>query len=275
MSLVSTEWLDKNHSKVKIIDSSWHMPNANRNAYEEYKKEHIKNAIFFDIDKFSNKKTELPHMLPDEKEWEKIVSNLGITNEERIIVYDNSDVLSSCRCWYTFIFFGHKPNLISILNGGLSKWKKENRETTDKTSNHEKKNYKAKKISQLVKTKEEIDKNIAEKKFQVVDARSKNRFLGLEKEPRPGVRSGSIKNSYCLPFGELINPEDKTFLEKNLIKEKFAKIGINKENNVVFSCGSGITAAVLSLAYSMINDKYLPKIYDGSWTEYGLIKYRK
>ena len=275
MSLVSTEWLDKNHSKVKIIDSSWHMPNANRNAYEEYKKEHIKNAIFFDIDKFSNKKTELPHMLPDEKEWEKIVSNLGITNEERIIVYDNSDVLSSCRCWYTFIFFRHKPNLISILNGGLSKWKKENRETTDKTSNHEKKNYKAKKISQLVKTKEEIDKNISEKKFQVVDARSKNRFLGLEKEPRPGIRRGSIKNSYCLPFGELINPEDKTFLEKNLIKEKFAKIGINKENNVVFSCGSGITAAVLSLAYSMINDKYLPKIYDGSWAEYGLIKYRK
>ena len=275
MSLVSTEWLDKNHSKVKIIDSSWHMPNANRNAYEEYKKEHIKNAIFFDIDKFSNKKTELPHMLPDEKEWEKIVSNLGITNEERIIVYDNSDVLSSCRCWYTFIFFRHKPNLISILDGGLSKWKKENRETTDKTSNHEKKNYKAKKISQLVKTKEEIDKNISEKKFQVVDARSKNRFLGLEKEPRPGIRRGSIKNSYCLPFGELINPEDKTFLEKNLIKEKFAKIGINKENNVVFSCGSGITAAVLSLAYSMINDKYLPKIYDGSWAEYGLIKYRK
>ena len=275
MSLVSTEWLDKNHSKVKIIDSSWHMPNANRNSYEEYKKEHIKNAIFFDIDKFSNKKTELPHMLPDEKEWEKIVSNLGITNEERIIVYDNSDVLSSCRCWYTFIFFRHKPNLISILDGGLSKWKKENRETTDKTSNHEKKNYKAKKISQLVKTKEEIDKNISEKKFQVVDARSKNRFLGLEKEPRPGIRSGSIKNSYCLPFGELINPEDKTFLEKNLIKEKFAKIGINKENNVVFSCGSGITAAVLSLAYSMINDKYLPKIYDGSWAEYGLIKYRK
>jgi len=275
MSLVSTEWLDKNHSKVKIIDSSWHMPNANRNAYEEYKKEHIKNAIFFDIDKFSNKKTELPHMLPDEKEWEKIVSNLGITNEERIIVYDNSDVLSSCRCWYTFIFFRHKPNLISILDGGLSKWKKENRETTDKTLNHEKKNYKAKKISQLVKKKEEIDKNISEKKFQVVDARSKNRFLGLEKEPRPGIRSGSIKNSYCLPFGELINPEDKTFLEKNLIKEKFAKIGINKENNVVFSCGSGITAAVLSLAYSMINDKYLPKIYDGSWAEYGLIKYRK
>ena len=139
MSIVSTSWLDKNHSEVKIIDSSWHMANTNRNAYQEYKKEHIKNAIFFDIDKLSNKKTELPHMLPDKKEWEKIVSNLGITNEDRIIVYDNSDVISSCRCWYTFIFFGHNPNLISVLNGGLLKWKKENRETTNKVSNHEKK----------------------------------------------------------------------------------------------------------------------------------------
>ena len=272
MSLVSTEWLANNLEQVKIIDSTWHMPNTNRNAYEEYKKEHIKNAIFFDIDKYSNKKTELPHMLPDEKEWEKIVSNLGISNEDKIIVYDNSDVISSCRCWYTFIFFGHKPNLISVLNGGLLKWKKENREITNKTLNCTKKIYKSKRISNLVKTKKEIDKNISEKKFKVVDARSKNRFLGLEKEPRTGVISGSIKNSYCLPFGQLINPENKTFLEKNKIKEKFIQIGINNENNVVFSCGSGITAAVLSLAYSMINVKYLPKIYDGSWAEYGKIK---
>ena len=218
MSIVSTDWLNNNLDKVKIVDSTWHMPNLNRDPLKEYQAQHIKNAIFFDIDKFSNKKTELPHMLPDEKEWEEIVSNLGITNEDRIIVYDNSDVLSSCRCLYTFIFFGHNPNLISVLNGGLLKWKKENRETTNTISNREKKNYKAIKISHLVKSKKEIDKNILEKKFHLVDARNKNRFLGLEKEPRSNVRSGSIKDSYCLPFGELINPEDKTFLEKNLIK---------------------------------------------------------
>ena len=272
MSIVSTEWLSKNHSKVKIIDSSWHMLGTNRDAYEEYKKEHIKDAIFFDIDKSSNKKTELPHMLPNEKDWEKIVSNLEITNQDRIVVYDNSDVISACRCWYTFIFFGHEPNLISVLDGGLLKWKKEKKETTSRASKLEKKIYKAKKISNLVKTQNEINKNILEKKFKVVDARSKKRFLGLEKEPRPGLKSGSIENSYCLPFGELINPENKTFLEKNLIKEKFAEIGVNNKNNVVFSCGSGITAAVLSLAYSMINDKYLPTVYDGSWAEYGRIK---
>ena len=135
-----------------------------------------------------------------------------------------------------------------------------------------KKNYKAIKISHLVKSKDEIDKNILEKKFQLVDARSKSRFLGLEKEPRQNVRSGSIQNSYCLPFGELIDQKDKTFLEKNIIREKFTNIGINNEKNVVFSCGSGITASVLGLAYSIINDKYLPAIYDGSWAEYGKIK---
>ena len=93
--------------------------------------------------------------------------------------------------------------------------------------------------------------------------------MGLEKELRPGLRSGSIQNSYSLPFNEIINKDDKTFLEKKIIKEKFAKLGIIEENIVVFSCGSGITAAVLSLAYSLINDKYLPTVYDGSWSEYG------
>ena len=165
MSLVSTEWLENHHSKVKIIDSSWHMPNTNRNAYEEYKKDHIKNAIFFDIDKFSNKNTDLPHMLPDKNKWEKIISNLGIKNKDRIIVYDNSDVISSCRCWYTFIFFGHNPKLISVLDGGFVKWKKENRKTTKSNSNTIKKNYRAKIIKKLVKNKKEIKENIVKKKI--------------------------------------------------------------------------------------------------------------
>ena len=107
MSLVSTDWLEKNINEVKILDASWHMPNTQRNGYEEYKKDHIKNSIFFDIDKFKiNKKTNLPHMLPNRScEWEKIVSNLGISNDDQIIVYDNSDLYIQCRCWYTFIFW--------------------------------------------------------------------------------------------------------------------------------------------------------------------------
>jgi len=271
MSLVETEWLEKNLDSVKIIDCSWHMPQTKRNGFDEYKKQHIPNAIFFDLDDNSKKNTDLPHMLIEINNWDKIVSKMGIKNDDKIIIYDNSDVVSACRCWYTFIFFGHQPNLISILDGGFSKWKKENKKITNTINDHRKTNYKANKNEYLVKTKEQIDKNILNKKFKVVDARSKNRFFGFEKEPRPGLRSGSIENSICLPFGEVINKEDKTFLDKNSLKKKFAEIGIANENNVVFSCGSGITAAVLSLAYSMINDKYLPTVYDGSWAEYGMI----
>ena len=122
MSLVSTNWLIENLNNVKIIDSSWHLPNQNRNAKEEYFNEHILNSIFFDIDKNSDPKTDLPHMLPKTMEWEHIVSNLGISNKDKIIIYDNSDLISSCRCWYTFVFFGHDPNFVSVLNGGLIKW---------------------------------------------------------------------------------------------------------------------------------------------------------
>ena len=95
MSIVSTEWLSKNHSNVKVIDSSWHMPNSGRNGFQEYNKEHIEDSIFFDIDKNSNKKNKLPHMLPEHQEWNKIVSNYGISNSDKIVIYDNSDVLSS------------------------------------------------------------------------------------------------------------------------------------------------------------------------------------
>ena len=107
MSLVDTNYLEKNINRVKIIDCSWHMPQTKRNGFEEYKLNHIPNSIFFDLDKNSRKDTDLPHMLVDKKSWEEIVSNMGIQNNDEIIIYDNSDVISSCRCWYNFIYFGH------------------------------------------------------------------------------------------------------------------------------------------------------------------------
>ncbi len=121
MSLVETEWLEKNLKKVKIIDCSWHMPSSKRNGHEEYNKKHIPGAIFFDLDKNSKKNTNLPHMLTDKKNWEKIVSDMGINQNDEIVVYDNSDVISSCRCWYNFIYFGHDPKIIHVLNGGFKK----------------------------------------------------------------------------------------------------------------------------------------------------------
>ena len=268
MSLVDTNWLEKNLDKVKIIDCSWHMPQTKRNGFVEYQKLHIENAIFFDLDKNSKTDTDLPHMLPDVKSWEGIVSDMGIENEDKIIIYDNSDVISSCRCWYNFIYFGHNPNLVHVLDGGLKKWINEKKSAVNDLTKTIRSNYIANEKKELVKNKKQIDENINVNKFKVIDARSRKRFEGKAPEPREGLRSGSIKNSFCLPFSDLIN-EDHTFIKKEKIIEKFKLTKCKLDTNIVFTCGSGVTASVLALAYSLINTKYMPSIYDGSWSEYG------
>ncbi len=268
MSLVDTNWLKENIDNVKIIDCSWHMPQTQRNGFEEYNKDHIPNAIFFDLDKNSKLDTDLPHMLTDSKSWGKIMSNMGISNNDRIVIYDNSDVISSCRCWYNLIYYGHDPKLVHVLNGGLKKWKKENKITNNKEVITKTSVYLCKENKELVKNKKQIDENIDTKEFNVFDARSRERFKGKVLEPRKGLRSGSIKNSFCLPFSELIN-DDHTFVSEDKIKAQFELYKLDLNKNIVFSCGSGVTASVLALAYSLINDKYMPTIYDGSWSEYG------
>ena len=268
MSLVDTNWLEKNINNVKIIDCSWHMPQANRSGFEEYLKEHIPNTIFFDLDKNSKINTDLPHMLTDINSWKKIMEDMGIENKDEIVIYDNSDVISSCRCWYNLIYFGHDPKLVHILDGGFKKWKKENKITDNQKVITKTSTYSCNENIELVKDKKQIDENIDKNDFNVIDARSRERFEGKVAEPRKGLRSGSIKNSFCLPFGEIIN-DDHTFVNKDEIKEKFKSLNFDHNKNIVFSCGSGVTASVLALAYSLINDKYMPTIYDGSWSEYG------
>ena len=271
MSLVETDWLEKNINNVKIIDCSWHMPQAKRDGFQEYKNQHIPGAIFFDLDDNSKKNTKLPHMLVEINDWKKIVSKMGIKNENEIVIYDNSDVISSCRCWFNFIYFGHDPELVHVLNGGLKKWIKENRKITNEIISIQKSDYKSFEKKELVKDKELIDQNIDNQEFIVVDARSKERFDGKVQEPREGLRSGNIRNSFCIPFNQCLN-EEKTFKSKEDLQVIFEVCLKNiNEKNIVFSCGSGVTACVLALAYSLINDKYLPCIYDGSWAEYGLI----
>ena len=268
MSLVNTGWLEKNLDKVKIIDCSWHMPQTKRGCFEEYQKLHIENAIFFDLDKNSRTDTDLPHMLTDVKSWEKIVSNMGVRNEDKIVIYDNSDVISSCRCWYNFIYFGHNPSLVHVLDGGLKKWNNEQKPTVNDLIKINSSDYIANEKKKLVKSKKQIDENIVANKFKVIDARSRERFEGKVSEPRKGLRSGCIKNSFCLPFSELIN-ENHTFINKEKVFEKFKLTKCKLDKNIVFTCGSGVTASVLALAYSLIDIKYMPTIYDGSWSEYG------
>ena len=270
MSLVDTNWLEENLDKVKIIDCSWDLPSENRNFEEEFKNEHIPNAIFFDLNKNSKKDTDLPHMLPLKVEWDQIVSELGISKNDRIIIYDNSNVISSCRCWYTFIYFGHNPKLVSVLNGGFRKWKKDNKVISKKIIKFSRTKYMGNELNTLVKDKNKIDINISKKEFVVVDARSKERFEGKVSDPRKNVKSGSIPNSVCLPFSQVID-EEFCFKSSEHLKKIFGKTLKNRCDFPVFSCGSGVTACVLALAYSLVKANYLPVIYDGSWAEYGKI----
>ena len=271
MSLVSTKWLFENKERIKIIDSSWHLPNEDRNGNHEYNLEHILNAVFFDIDKNSDQSYNLPHMLPKKNQWEELIASMGISNDDEIVIYDSSNVISSCRLWFTFLFFGHSNKLVHVLNGGFNKWKKENFPTTNEITRIDKSKYNALVRSEMVVNIKEINQNIEDKIFKLIDGRSMDRFLGKVKEPRKGLRNGSIKNSLCLPYKNVLN-SDKTFKSTEELKKIFSTIipDLNN-NNLVFTCGSGITSCVLALAYSLINNNYKPTIYDGSWAEYGKV----
>jgi len=269
MSLVTTDWLEKNLDKVKILDASWHMPNSNRDAYKEFLGDHIENSQFFNLDKNSDLDSGLPHMLPSKEKWKEIISNYGINNDDKIIIYDNSDVISSCRCWYMFVYFGHDINKVFVLNGGLKKWKLENKKLADKLVTNNKTEYIVEENKNLVKNKLQINENINSNNFQVIDARGKKRFEGAEPEPRAGLISGHIKNSKNIPFTECINKSDHTFKSKEELLIIFDNFKIDNRKQQVFTCGSGVTASILAMANKIINDKK-PVIYDGSWSEYGL-----
>jgi len=268
-SLVSTDWLEKNLETVRILDGSWHLPNLNRNALDEFNNSHIKNSNFFDIDKNSDHQSNLPHMLPKKDKWENIMSELGIKNSDHVIIYDNSNTVSSCRVWYTFLYFNHNPNLVSVLDGGFKKWLKEKKETTKEIKQFGKSSYLAHENSSLVLNKKQIISNIKDKSFQLIDARSKERFLGIQSETRKGLKSGNIEGSKNIPFTELINTIDGTFKKKEELLSIFEKNEIDPKEKIAFTCGSGITACILGLTNSIISGKK-PVVYDGSWAEYGI-----
>ena len=268
MGLVNTDWLRKNllSDNIKILDCSWHMPNSERSGKLEFEACHIPGSIFFDIDEFSDKKSSFPHtVLPDEK-FSQMISDLGISNQDHIVVYDTLGIFSSPRVWWMFNYYGH--NQISILDGGLIKWCKEKKEVElGKSKKYSKTTFTVNKNHSLLKTYEDIKKNISNNSFQILDARSKGRFEGIDAEPRKNLRSGSITNSINLPWNECIDPDSKCFLEKPALEQKFKSLKINDNQPIVFSCGSGISACVIGKAFNIINNKPV-NIYDGSWTEW-------
>ena len=268
-NLISTDYFEKNISNYRILDGSWHMPNSKRESYQEFLSAHIEGARFFDLDKNSNENSKLPHMLTSKSVWENIISKFGIKNSDHVVIYDNSDLISSCRIWYNFLYFGHNPNLVSVLNGGLKKWLSENKQTTKEIKHFTDSKYSAKENLDLVLNKFQIDLNIKNKSIELIDARSMKRFNGLQPEPRKELRSGNIEGSKNIPFTEVINQKDNTFKNKEELLGIFKKLSLDENKEIAFTCGSGVTACILGMANSIITGKN-PIIYDGSWSEYGL-----
>jgi len=264
--LVSTNWVYKNlnNKKLVILDCSWHMPYEKVDAKKEYEKKHIQNTFFFDIDKISDNKTNLPHMLPSQRKFEKEIRNLGINQDSLIVAYDIKGIFSSPRVWWMFKYFGHKN--IFVLNGGLKKWLKENKPVTNEKTYLKKGNFISQLSKELVVTKNEVLESIKRKNSLTFDARHSDRFNGKAKEARKGLRSGHIPGSKNVFWGSLIN-HNGTLISKKKINNVFNKFHI-KDKNIITSCGSGITACILSL--SLLHGVNIQSsVYDGSWTEWG------
>ena len=264
--LVSTNWLLKNlkNKELTVLDCSWHMPIEKRNPKNEYNKIHIQNSHFFDIDKIADIKSNLPHMLPDKNKFEKQIRRMGINQNSRVVVYDVKGIFSSPRVWWMFKYFGHKN--VFVLNGGLKKWLKEKKPITDKKTFLKKGNFQSKVTNEWLINKKEVLETIHKKNSLTFDARQKNRFNGTIKEPRKGVRSGHIPKSKNIFWGELVNSEGM-IVSKKKISYLFEKFQI-KNKKVITSCGTGITACILSL--SLLHGLNIQSsVYDGSWTEWG------
>ena len=268
MALISTDWLRKNlaNKNIKILDCSWHIPNTKRSGRLEFELSHIPGSIFFDIDKISDQNSSFPHMLLTKEKFSSLIGDLGISNDDHIIVYDKLGIFSSPRVWWMFNYYGHSK--ISILNGGFVKWSKEKKEIdSGKGKKYLQTNFKANENNSMVKNYDDVKKNISKKNFQVLDARPKGRFEGTEPEPRKNLKSGSIQNSINISWDQFIDSETKCFLDEESINKKFQSLKFNLNQPVVFSCGSGIAACVIGKAFEIITNKQID-VYDGSWTEW-------
>jgi thiosulfate/3-mercaptopyruvate sulfurtransferase len=267
-SLVTTDWLagELGKSDLVVFDSTKYLPNEPKDGLTEFRSGHIPGARFFDIDAVADQDTDLPHMVPSPGRFAKLMGALGVSNTSRVVFYDQKGLASAARGWWLMGLFGHDS--AAVLDGGLPKWLREGRATEAGAppappSASFRPDYRAARLRGVG----DVLGNVVSRSELVLDARAAGRFTGAVPEPRAGMRSGHIPGSASLPYTELLNA-DGTFLPPNALRARFAAAGVDGARPLVTSCGSGVTACILTLGLRLAG---LPEgaVYDGSWTEWG------
>jgi thiosulfate/3-mercaptopyruvate sulfurtransferase len=264
--LVATDWLAErlNDPNLIPVDGSYFLPTQKRDALAEHKSGHIPGAVFFDIEAVSDHSTDLPHMLPGPNHFSEAVGALGIGDGDTVVVYDSTGLFSAARVWWTFRLFGTKS--VYILDGGLPKWIAEGRPVETGETKRAAKKFTAEMNVGAVATLDEVHMALTDGSAQVVDARSAERFAGRAPEPRPGLRLGHMPRALNVPYDKLL--ENGRLASREQVAAAFTSAGVDLDKPIITSCGSGVTAAILSFALESLGKA--PKgLYDGSWAEWG------
>lgn len=265
--LVSSDWLATHlgDPAIRIVDASWYMPAEERSGAQEFRELHIPRAVFFDIDVIADHSTDLPHMLLGPEPFAVRAGALGLPREARIVVYEGPGSISAARVWWNLKVMDY-PEVV-VLDGGLKKWLEEGRPTEAGEAQPKPVVVEPRFDPALVRDLEDVRAALRTGAAQLVDARAGPRFRGEAPEPRTGLRSGHMPGALNTPWPTLLNP-DATLKSPQEITAIFESAGVDLARPIVTTCGSGVTAAFLSLALATIGLPRVP-VYDGSWSEWG------
>ncbi|UTV30089.1 sulfurtransferase [Photobacterium atrarenae] len=265
--LVTATWLFEHldQSDLVVLDASWFLPGTDRDPVQEWKAKRIPDARYFDFDtKIADPDSDLPHMLPNENQFSQAVSELGIAQHATIVVYDSQGVFSAPRVWWMFRAMGH--NSVAVLDGGLPGWEAAGYplESGEPVA-PQPATFRAVYQPEWVIDADTLHQQLEEQGCQVLDARPAARFYGTQPEPRAGIRCGHMPQAKSLPFTQLVKAG--YFLDVELLRQRFDALS-DQEQQLIFTCGSGVTACTLALAAELAGRKRLT-VYDGSWSEWG------
>ena len=266
--LVSTDWLAAriDDASVKIIDASFKLPGVLPLPVDDYLAAHIPGAVFFDVDAISDHNDPRPHMFPDAAQFARDIAALGISSGDTVVAYDSGGWVAAPRAWWMLLSFGYRK--VRVLDGGLKKWLREGRPTHSGKVTPKPGKFQAKFDPSYIRSQQQVLGNLETRAEQLVDARPRARFEGTVPEPRPNSRSGHIPGSRNVPYAELFDANTGAMKSLEELRQAFKNAGVDTTKPIVTTCGSGVSALVLTLALYRLGVRG-SALYDGSWAEWG------